>query len=61
MHAHDALDQRQADAQAALRAVGRAVGLGEQVEHVRQQLGVDAAAVVAHAHFGAGAVLARPA
>ena len=34
--------------EAALRAVGRALGLGEQVEHARQQLGRDADAVVAH-------------
>ena len=48
VHAHDALHEREADPEAALRAVRRAVGLREQVEHVRQQLRVDAAAVVAH-------------
>ena len=42
------LDQRQADAQAALRAVERLVGLREQVEDVRQQRRRDADAVVLH-------------
>ena len=43
---HQVLDQRQADAQAALRAVQRLVGLREQVEDVRQESRVDARALV---------------
>ena len=41
-------DQRQADAQAPLRAGERAVPLGEEVEHPRQQLRRDADPVVPH-------------
>ena len=43
-----ALHQREADAQAALAAVERAVALHEEVEHLGQQLRLDAGAVVAH-------------
>src|SRR5581483_11666257 len=43
-----ALDQRQADAQATLGAIEPAVGLGEQVEHMRQQVRGDTHAVVLH-------------
>jgi molybdenum-dependent DNA-binding transcriptional regulator ModE len=46
MQLDQVLDQRQADAQAALRAVQRLVGLREQVEHVRQEFGRDAGALV---------------
>ena len=49
VHLDQAADQRQADAQAALRAGDRAVGLGEQVEDPRQQVRFDADAVVANA------------
>jgi hypothetical protein len=42
MQLDQALDQGQAQAEATLRAVRRAFGLGEQVEHVRAQLGRDA-------------------
>ena len=45
---HQVLDQRQADAQAALRAVERLVGLREQVEDVRQESRGDARALVLH-------------
>ena len=41
-------DERQADAQPALRAGERAVGLGEEVEHPREQLRRDADPVVPH-------------
>ena len=41
--------QRQADAQAALRAVDRDGALHEHVEHVRQQFGRNAHAGIAHA------------
>ncbi len=43
-----ALHQRQADAEAALVAIERAFALLEQVEHTRQQIGLDAHPVVAH-------------
>jgi hypothetical protein len=39
---HQVLDQREAYAQAALGAVQRLVALGEQVEDVRQEFGLDA-------------------
>ncbi|KAF1858502.1 hypothetical protein Lal_00015019 [Lupinus albus] len=42
----------EAQAQAALRAVERARGLREQVEHDGQQVGADAVAVVAHGEEG---------
>jgi hypothetical protein len=45
-----ALHEGQAQAQAALGAVGGALGLREQVEHGGQQVGRDADAVVGHAH-----------
>ena len=45
---HDAAHQCQAQAQPALRALRAAFGLPEQVEHVRQQFGVDAHAVILH-------------
>lgn len=46
MQGHDGPDQRQADAEPALRPVGRARGLREQVEYLRQQIRVDADAIV---------------
>ena len=46
MQLHQALHQRQADAQATFAAVQTALALGERVEHARQQLGRDADAVV---------------
>ena len=46
MQLHQVLDQREPDAQAALRAVQRLVGLGEQVEDVRQEVRRDAGALV---------------
>nr|WP_229792281.1 hypothetical protein [Lysobacter bugurensis] len=48
MHLDQALHQRQADTEAALRAVRRALALGEQFEHHGQQAGTDAEAVVGH-------------
>jgi hypothetical protein len=45
--------QRQADAQPALRAVQRLVGLREQVEHVRQEFRRDAGALVLDARSAA--------
>ncbi len=48
VHLDQPLDQRQADAQAALRAFARAVGLREQVEHARQHVGRQADARVLH-------------
>jgi hypothetical protein len=48
MQIDQALDHRQADAQPSLAAVERALALGEELEHMRQQRFVDADAVVAH-------------
>ena len=48
----EAPHQRQADAQAPLRSRDGTVGLGEQVEDVRQQLPFDADAVVANPQHG---------
>src|SRR5450830_512520 len=45
---HQAFDQGQAQSQAALGTVGAAFGLGEQVEHARLHVGLDADAVVLH-------------
>ena len=52
MQRHQAFHQRQADAQAALRAVRRALGLREQVEDIGQHLRLDALPVVAYRDHG---------
>ena len=59
MQGHHGPHQRQSDAEPALRTVRRAFRLGEQVEHLRQQAGVDADAVVFHAQPHARAVMRR--
>src|SRR4051812_14502231 len=43
-----ALHQREAQTEAALTAIERALSLNEKIEHARQQLRVDALAVVLH-------------
>ena len=43
---HDLAHQREPDAEAALLAIGRMVGLGEEIEHLRQHVRVDADARV---------------
>ena len=48
VHLDQAAHQRQADAQAALRAAVARIGLHEHVEHARQRLGGNADAGVAH-------------
>ena len=42
-------NDRQTDAQPTFRPMQRAIGLGEQIEHIRQQIGADADAGVPHA------------
>ena len=49
MQLRDLLDDGQAEAEAAVRTTRGAVGLPEALEHVRQNVGRDADAVVAHA------------
>ena len=49
MHLHELAHQREADAQAALRAMRGAIHLREQLEQARQQLRRNADAVVPHA------------
>ena len=49
MQSDQVLDQRQADAEAAAGAIGALPTLHEQIEDARQQIGIDALAVVADA------------
>ena len=53
---HVPRDDRQAEAEAAVAARGAAVGLTEPIEDVRQELGRDAGAGVAHRDFDVVAV-----
>ena len=46
MHVHQRLDDREPEAQAAGMAIERLLALHEQIEHMAQQLGRDAAALV---------------
>ena len=46
VHLHDAAHQRETDAQPALRVAAGIVGLREEIEHVRQHVGLNADAVV---------------
>src|SRR6185436_8784016 len=55
----DAADDREPDAEAALRARDRGVGLPELLEDVRQERGRDAASVVADADLGGAAEVAQ--
>ena len=52
VHLDQALDQREADAQAALRPFERPIYLGKHLEDPRQHVGRDADAGIAHAHHG---------
>ena len=52
----EALDHGEPDAEAALAAIKGALALGEELEHMRQQLRVDADAVVAYGDHGLAAV-----
>ena len=63
MQEHDLAHQREPDAEAALLAIGRMVGLGEEIEHLRQHVRVDADAGVGDADdrlTGAVAVVPGP-
>ena len=48
MQGYEGLDDRQPEAETGMRARARALGLGEWLEHVRQELRVDAGAVILH-------------
>ena len=50
MEIHQPLDQRETDPEAALGAIQRVSGLDKEIEHMRQQLGCNPHAVIAHAH-----------
>src|SRR5512135_2392590 len=52
VHLDEAPHQGESDPESPLAAVERAVGLGEQVEDARQQLGRDADPVVAYPDHG---------
>ncbi|OEZ97262.1 hypothetical protein DUPY_36360 [Duganella phyllosphaerae] len=58
MQHRDAFHQCQSQPQAALGAVGRALGLGKQVEHARQQFGRHADAVIGDGERDLAAVVA---